>query len=105
MQTELLVDYIRVYQTDTLTNVDESNFDNQNFKVYPNPVSNFFTIETSIDLVGSVLRIENITGKEIERIIIQSSISNIDCSNFTPGIYFLSILLDDKIIHQKFIVE
>ena len=105
LQTELLVDYIRVYQTDTLTNVDESNFDNQNFKVYPNPVSNFFTIETSIDLVKSELRIENIAGKEIERIIIQSSIINIDCSNFPPGIYFLSILLDDKIIHQKFIVE
>lgn len=104
-ETELLVDYIRVYQTDTLTNVNESNFDNQNLKVYPNPTGNFFTLETSIDLVGSELRIENITGKEVAKLIIKNTSSKIDCSSFPLGIYFLSILQDDKIIHQKFIVE
>ena len=69
--------------------------------VYPNPATSFVKIAIN----NNNYKIENIEIIDISgRIIKQSKYENrIDISDFRNGIYFINILMDNKLISKKFI--
>ena len=72
-----------------------------NIKIYPQPARNVVTIEA--DKLISSLTISDISG----RILLKNDFAQqvkqhvIDISFLNEGIYFMSILIDDKIITKK----
>ncbi|MFA6806025.1 MAG: T9SS type A sorting domain-containing protein, partial [Bacteroidales bacterium] len=69
-------------------------YNGNDFRVYPNPASDI-TIINLIGLVGDIdIRIIDINGREIKRVIEKSNGSmdiGIDVSSFNKGVYFINI--------------
>ncbi len=70
------------------------------FKIYPNPASNYITLEAVADLdIGKVL---DINGKS-HNVYIEDSV--VDISNLAIGLYFIEIKVKGKTFYQMFKVE
>lgn len=65
-------------------------------QVYPNPSSDFITIETKS--IGNKLEIKDFTGKIILKENHHSFKTQLDISKFAKGIYFVELLDNEKII-------
>ena len=65
---------------------------NTRFSVYPNPASDKITISGKLN-AGTVIKLTDITGKEIKRIITNTSSSFIELllPSLEPGIYYLRV--------------
>ena len=65
---------------------------NDRFSVYPNPARDKITINGKVN-AGTVIKLTDITGKEIKRIITNTSSSFIELllPSLDPGIYFLRV--------------
>ncbi|PCJ25516.1 MAG: hypothetical protein COA97_07550 [Flavobacteriales bacterium] len=75
----------------------EEQFNENNLKMYPNPVSSNLTIEL-IDFNKSFkaqIYLTDITGKEVYATSINQSINTIDVSSFKSGLYLLKIVSDN----------
>ncbi|MDG1790446.1 MAG: HYR domain-containing protein [Flavobacteriaceae bacterium] len=73
---------------------------NKGLSVYPNPSSNMVTVNSKTDLLTSIL-IFDINGKQILDInTINSEIKTLDISNFSNGIYFMTI---NNVVTKKLI--
>jgi hypothetical protein len=70
--------------------------------IYPNPVSNNITIESSLENVN--LKIYNQNGQEIFTKEFNRQVT-FDFSEFTSGMYLLKILKKNKIIHSEKIIK
>lgn len=75
----------------------ENNILKESVKLYPNPVSNFLNVETSIQLDS--IEIYNSVGKRI----IKTTKSKIDLSNYTRGVYLIKIIAENKVVMKKII--
>ena len=77
------------------------------FKVYPNPATDFLTLELSIIDVKSAssrtVAIYDAFGKEIRQINPVDLQQNIDVSNLASGIYYIMIAQGNQLTSQKFI--
>jgi len=96
-QSAMVIDYVRVYQNV----LDTEGFTKNDVKVYPNPSSEVFFIDSPENIVG--LQLYDIQGREV-----YSSTENttsIDVSTFQSGIYFLRIQGEKGAISKKVIVE
>lgn len=67
------------------------NINYENIKLYPNPSTGIFNIEAE-DYISQYFEITDISGKIIERGIIESSKQTIDISKLSNGVYYFSIL-------------
>ena len=65
--------------------------------VFPNPVSNFLTIESTKEF--DFVEIYNAIGKRI----LKTSSKKIDFSNYTSGIYMMRIVAENKVLTKKVI--
>ncbi len=65
--------------------------------VYPNPVTNLLTIESTKEF--DIIEVYNLIGKRV----IKTSKREIDFSSFTAGIYMIKIIADSKILTKKII--
>lgn len=72
-----------------------------NVKVYPNPSSGIFKLETN-NFDGKYMVFDQ-TGKVI--VSGSTSAGQIDLSNFATGVYFLKIVSGDKVYHAKLTKE
>lgn len=72
-----------------------SNLDN-NVNIYPNPASDFINIDNSNNF--SKIKLSDITGKLIREENLVDKNNQIDIRNFNNGIYFLSIIKENKTI-------
>lgn len=83
----------------------EEVFNNNNFKIYPNPTSTNITIE----LIGfnnsfqAQLSLFDLTGKKVYTSSINSTINNIDVSAIKSGLYLLKIISDSGEIKSSLI--
>ena len=73
------------------------------FNIYPNPTSSYLIFETSDDFKKYSIDIYNISSKLIRHYSNPAS-NNLDVSELTPGIYFIS-LRSDKIVFVKSFIK
>ena len=70
-----------------------SNFDFQNFYIYPNPTNGFVNIDYPPNNIDNVkLKIRNHLGQEIKLV---NRTNSIDMTNQPNGVYHFSIFVDD----------
>lgn len=81
----------------------------QELQIYPNPSTGIININFEFDAEEKVsLLIQNINGQELENIplgLVKTGNYNFDCSDFSPGIYFIKLQTDKGIITKKLIIE
>jgi hypothetical protein len=74
--------------------------------IYPNPATDYTTINlgnTSGRQVGITLY--DVTGRELRSFLTTDSLLTIQKENLSNGIYFITILIDNKRITKKIIFE
>jgi hypothetical protein len=59
------------------------------FTIYPNPATEQLTI-SNIE-AGSTVVLVDVTGKVVSQVIASSTAINVETSNFTPGVYFVTV--------------
>ncbi len=75
-------------------------------RVYPNPSSGIFTIQSSEHRVlGAAIEIVNVLGENIYSSQINSNKSEIDLSKESNGIYFLQITTEKGIERKKIVIS
>ena len=79
--------------------------DNQNLKLYPNPCSDFITVDAyNVKKSPKVISIFDISG----RLVLNSSINelpaSIHCADFQKGIYCIKVQLDNQ-VYSRFLVK
>ena len=77
-----------------------------NLSIFPNPISNFVTINSKTEFKSIVIR--NILSKEIFRIENSYNLNSLklDFTNFKSGVYIISILsIDGNLIVSKKIIK
>jgi hypothetical protein len=78
-----------------------------NVNIYPNPSSNIFNLEFSSDIKSEIL-VTNILGEQVyfeSNKSVGEFITQIDLSNYSKGIYNLTIKTSDGISNHKLILQ
>lgn len=75
----------------------------ENFSVYPNPVSSSLTVSTNIK-INCAISIIDLLGREMWSVNSAKEITEVDVSSFPKGVYFLNIISGEKILIQKILV-
>lgn len=80
----------------------------KDIELYPNPVGDWLTIRIVSDKqdVSRMIHLYDVSGKRLGQKHFTSSLTEIDVSFYSPGIYFAQIMEDGQIIgNKRFIVE
>ena len=72
--------------------------------IYPNPVQNFFIIESS-DLGNMNYRIFNNTGQLVSQSKIYNSKNKISTESWEKGIYYIQITTNQETITRKIVLK
>lgn len=76
----------------------------EEFKIYPNPSKGDFTLELAKPAIKSSIVVTNEIGQStITKSIENKSFINFDISGESKGLYFIEIIVDEKIYHKKII--
>lgn len=87
-----------------LTSVDENKA--EEISLYPNPASNYFTLNIPVAYNKSTLQIINVQGQLVYSQTIPSGIQNIQLDNMPNGLYMVTIQADGKQVYaNKIVVE
>jgi hypothetical protein len=93
-----------ILRLDMSTGIDDIS-NNSNFKVYPNPTSGKFNIETDNGILNSV-EIFNVVGNKVfSKYSIRNDATEVDISNFSNGIYFVNITTANSSLTTKMILQ
>jgi hypothetical protein len=84
--------------------VTQQNFTNS-VSVYPNPASSVLNYIIKNDFVVSSIIINDISGKEVFRNTVGNNPTQIDVSNLSAGVYFVTFNSDKNTATKKFIKE
>jgi len=90
--------YAFSYSEQDILSVSESNV--EQFKIYPNPVSNVLTIKSEIETIEKV-QIYSVLGKKIKEI--NMDFENISTEDLSKGIYLLRIYSEKGMMLKKLI--
>lgn len=96
-----------VYEIATTVGVNELS-DSKDFLVYPNPTKNNIQIDfTTINEDFKELTILDISGKTVytQSIGNNNTNLNVDVSNLSDGIYTISIISNEQVLHQKITIS
>ena len=74
------------------------------FKIYPNPAKDVVRLSTD-NSQQTTVRIYNVMGMMIEEIEINSNETEINVSDYNPGIYYINIQTEEFNVTKKIIVE
>ncbi len=84
----------------------EEHLTNEDFNVYPNPVSDNLTVETSAYTPeGNCLSIYTLIGEKIMEEKFSSQNYSVDVSQLSEGIYIIEVKTKKNIIRAKFVKE
>ncbi len=86
-----------VLSTDSQAKID-------NFKVYPNPASSFFTIQ-NLGTIGKKLVLTDTTGKIYQETVVQENNYILDLSGYSNGIYFLQVFENGVLLTTKKLIK
>jgi hypothetical protein len=84
-----------------ITGIDNKFMGISNISINPNPISNYFTIDSEVDVIE--INILDITGKIIKSIIQKTKIYYV--SDLPNGIYFIKVIGKQDTIIQKIIKQ
>lgn len=73
----------------------------QNIAVYPNPISDFVTIDRG-SAPDPLIRILDVTGREIYRGVLKDQLTTIDLTEQASGIYIISLQKGDEHLVHRF---
>jgi len=96
----LFIDEINVNSYTKLSVENKTNTTSA-FQIFPNPASNFITIETPINAKEVFVSIKDLTGKEV----IKTNDLTIDCAQLTSGVYLVELIADGKSSTQKLVIN
>ncbi|MCK9420974.1 MAG: T9SS type A sorting domain-containing protein [Bacteroidales bacterium] len=105
LTTKEVVDAEKVNLQSILVGIDENHNDPGVMRIYPNPVRNTLTIETTQTGDQSTLSIYNISGRKILTQQIVSGKTELDLSSFAKGIYTIRLLNQNKVEVRKIVKE
>lgn len=88
----------------TYAGIDESN-ENISFSIFPNPSSNYFTLNFEREFQNLNYSIHDILGKEILSGKINSAQTKIDCENWSSGVYLIKVGNENGYSVEKVVVE
>lgn len=71
--------------------------------IYPNPTNDFVTISGLSE--GDIIKVLDISGKEVYNLISNNKNNTISTQNFTEGMYFLHIEKNENIIIEKVVIK
>lgn len=74
-----------------------------NFKIVPNPASTKINIEISNAFESGKVKVYDAIGKQVHNKIISGFDTSIDVSNWTNGIYLISVEIENKLQTKRFI--
>lgn len=77
----------------------------EDFKIYPNPASSMVNIENPNQNAEYSVNIYNSMGQHINGYQYTNSNNTLDVSNFSQGIYYIEILMNEHRKMQKLVVE
>lgn len=75
----------------------------ENCKIFPNPCSDFINIQS--DLRISNISIYNVQGHFMKNFVLKENKTQVDVSQFEPGVYFVKLVIEDKTVVRKIVVE
>ena len=75
-----------------------------NFSIHPNPANSTVTISVDESLVGSMLTVTDITGKQIKAVELETGNYKLETNGFPSGIYFASIRAHYQTITRKLVI-
>lgn len=84
-----------------ITGIDNNFIETPNISINPNPISNYFTIDTEIDVIE--INILDITGKIIKSNIPKTKVYYV--TDLSSGIYFIKLIGKKDTIIQKIIKQ
>ena len=84
-------------------NVSEIN-ETSSFNVYPNPASDVVKV-TTVNGQQSTVKVYNTLGMLVEEIEINSNETEINVSDYNPGVYFFNIQTENGNVTKKIVVE
>jgi len=79
------------YQLDDLTNQDEILAEELSLDIFPNPVSDIFTLISPIEILGSDYQLINLMGQTVKSGYIDSKQTNISVKNLPEGQYIFRV--------------
>lgn len=75
----------------SLTPAEEQHEENSFVTVYPNPNNGQFHVESSLDK-GATLEVLDVTGRVVQKFVLDSGDNDIDCGSNAPGLYLYRIM-------------
>lgn len=104
---ERYYNYVRLVRNVGSTGIDQSNIDNNNIKIFPNPSSSYITIKGLENLSGTCsINIINMMGQTVYSINDNAeNINDIYINNIQAGFYSLAITNNNQTISKKLIIK
>ena len=76
----------------------------EDFKIYPNPIDGDFTVEMSINEIGALMEMKDMSGRVLYQSVVAESTELIDTSMLSKGVYSLTFTKGNESI-TKMIVK
>jgi hypothetical protein len=84
----------------SLVSIEDSEL--KNIEVYPNPASDYITVEADL---GDKYSLTNLQGQTVKEGLLENYANQIDASNLARGTYFLKVLNERSVGVRKVVVE
>ncbi|MFK8038287.1 MAG: T9SS type A sorting domain-containing protein [Crocinitomicaceae bacterium] len=100
---------LTLFESALVTSVGVFEHDLSEISVYPNPAKTNFYIDLSGLQIGSFASanytVSDIAGRVVKTGSINQTISNFNCTDYTRGVYFLTLRIDDQVITKKILLD
>jgi hypothetical protein len=103
----LVVDSAVVFSENCSIGLEEENNDIYSISIYPNPASNFITLETQTSLASgeSIYQLQDLTGKVLLSGNVTATKFSLDISTLSKGIYLLSLIDGEQQVNRKVVKQ
>jgi Leucine-rich repeat (LRR) protein len=85
-------------------NLSTTDFEYNNFKIYPNPVNNWLSIKTNT-ITHAKVQVFDVHGKLVIERPLTSEITALDVERLSSGMYLISVSTNDKQTTKRFIKQ
>ncbi len=90
------------FQTEFVAALESESFNKDEFAVYPNPTASILNIQSKLNTTISEVNVYDLLGKQLLNKKIAVSSTEIDMTNYSPGLYLLEVVSENnqKSIHK-----